>query len=123
MLVAHAAVAQAPLAFQSKTVTLIISSEAGGGTDAYGRMVAPFIEKYLPGSPNVVSRNVPGADGMNAMNFMVQQVAPDGNTFVAASNSTADPSLNYRRPQSQFNPVDFVAIGGAGRSGAVLARQ
>src|SRR6476620_11726848 len=82
-----AASAQAPVSFQGKTVTAIISSSAGGGTDAYGRLAAAFFEKYLPGSPTVVPRNVPGADGMSAMNFMVQQVAPDGYTFAAASNS------------------------------------
>lgn len=71
MLTGPAAVALPPFSFQGKTVTLIISSEAGGGTDAYGRMVAPFFEKYLPGSPSVVPRNVPGADGMSAMNFMI----------------------------------------------------
>src|SRR6476661_1330910 len=116
---ATGAAAQAPASFHGKTVTAIISSSAGGGTDAYGRLASAFFEKYLPGSPTVVPRNVPGADGMSAMNFMVQQVVPDGYTFVAASNSTADP-LNYRRSQSQFNPVDFAVIGGAGRSGEVL---
>src|SRR6476661_2456140 len=116
---ATGAAAQAPASFHGKTVTAVISSSAGGGTDAYGRLASAFFEKYLPGSPTVVPRNVPGADGMTAMNFMVQQVAPDGYTFVAASNSTADP-LNYRRSQSQFNPVDFEVIGGAGRSGEVL---
>src|SRR4051794_21575920 len=99
---ATTAVAQAPVSFHGKTVTAVISSSAGGGTDAYGRLAAAFLEKCLPGSPTVVPRNVPGADGMSAMNYMVQQVVPDGYTFVTASNSTADP-MNYRRPQSQFN--------------------
>lgn len=118
-LVAQAAIAQEPVSFKGKTVNAIISSSAGGGTDAYGRLASIFFEKYLPGSPTVVPRNVPGADGMAAMNFIVQQVAPDGNTFVAASNATADP-MNYRRSTSQFNPIDFAVIGGASRSGGVL---
>jgi tripartite-type tricarboxylate transporter receptor subunit TctC len=114
------AMAQAPGgAPHSKTVSLVISSAAGGGTDAYGRLAGTFLEKYLPGSPSVVPRNIPGADGITAMNYMVQQVAPDGNTIVAAANTMADP-LNFRKPQSQFNPVDFVVIGGGGRGGEVL---
>src|SRR4051812_45098329 len=103
----------------SKTVSLVISSAAGGGTDAYGRLAGVFLEKYLPGSPTVVPRNVPGADGITAMNYMVQQVAPDGGTIVAAANTMADP-LNFRKPQSLFNPADFVVIGGGGRGGEVL---
>jgi tripartite-type tricarboxylate transporter receptor subunit TctC len=117
--VTQTAIAEESVSFKGKTINAIVSSSAGGGTDAYGRLAAAFFEKYLPGSPTVVPRNVPGADGMSAMNFMVQQVAPDGYTFVAASNSTVDP-LNYRRPQSQFDPVNFAVIGGAGRSGEVL---
>lgn len=102
-----------------KQVTLIISSAAGGGTDAYGRLAGKFLEKYLPGSPTVVPKNVPGAEGVTAMNFMVQQVAPDGATVVSTANTTADP-LHFRKPQSQYNPADFVVVGGAGRGGEVL---
>jgi tripartite-type tricarboxylate transporter receptor subunit TctC len=119
MLGGSVAEAQTPGPFSGKTVTLIISSAAGGGTDAYGRLAGIFLEKYLPGSPSIVPRNVPGADGLTAMNFVVQQVAPDGNTIVVAANTMADP-LNYRKPQAQFNPVDFVVVGGAGRGGEVL---
>jgi hypothetical protein len=102
-----------------KSVSLIISSAAGGGTDAFGRLAGTFLEKYLPGSPSVVPRNIPGADGITAMNYVLQQAAPDGATIVVTSNTMADP-LNFRKPQSQFNPVDFVVIGGGGRGGEVL---
>src|SRR5829696_961066 len=119
LLASAAAHAQGSSAPAGKTVNLIISSAAGGGTDAYGRLAGAFLEKYLPGLPAVVPRNIPGADGITAMNYMVQQVAPDGGTIVAAANTTADP-LNFRKPQSQFNPVDFVVIGGGGRGGEVL---
>jgi tripartite-type tricarboxylate transporter receptor subunit TctC len=114
-----AAVAQDAASFQGKTVTMIIGFAPGGGTDAYGRLVAQFMEKYLPGSPTVVPRNVPGADGVTAMNFMVQQVAPDGLTFTTTANTTADP-LNFRKPQAQYQPTDFPVIGGGGRGGEVL---
>src|SRR6478752_459444 len=114
--VAHAQGGNVP---SGKAVNLIISSAAGGGTDAYGRLVAVFLEKYLPGSPTVIPRNIPGADGTTAMNYMAQQVAPDGSTLVAAANTSADP-LNFRKPQSQFNPADFVVVGGGGRGGEVL---
>ena len=114
-----AALAQGAPSFEGKTVTLIISSAPGGGTDTFARVVALFMEKYLPGSPNVVVRNLPGAGGITAMNYMVQQVAPDGLTFVTAGNTMADP-LSYRKQQSHFNPGEFGIIGGAGRGGEVL---
>ena len=114
-----AAGAQEASSFQGKTVTMIVGSAAGGGTDAYGRLLAPFLADDLPGRPNVVVRNVPGADGITAMNYAAQQVAPDGYTIIAVPNTVADP-LNYRKPQSHFDPTNFAVIGGAGRGGEVL---
>lgn len=114
-----AAVAQDAASFQGKTVSMIIGFPPGGGTDAYGRLVGQFLEKYLPGAPTVVPRNVPGADGVTAMNFMVQQAAPDGLTVTTTANTTADP-LNYRKAQAQYKPDDFAIVGGGGRGGEVL---
>jgi tripartite-type tricarboxylate transporter receptor subunit TctC len=113
------AFAQGTVSFQGKTVSMIVGFPPGGGTDAYGRLVATYLEKYLPGNPTVVVRNVPGGDGITSMNFLVQQALPDGYTLTTTANTTADP-LNFRKPQSHFNPVDFSIIGGAGRGGEVL---
>ena len=46
--------------FDGKTVTYIISTKPGGGYDAYGRLVAKYMQKHLPGSTFVV-KNIPGA--------------------------------------------------------------
>ena len=118
LLGASAAAAQTP-SFQGKTVTMIIGFAPGGGTDAFGRLVAQYLEKHLPGSPTVVPRNIPGADGVTAMNFIAQQVAPDGLTVTTTANTTADP-LNFRKPQAQYQPTDFPIVGGGGRGGEVL---
>jgi tripartite-type tricarboxylate transporter receptor subunit TctC len=114
-----AAAAQEAISFQGKTVNMIVSSEPGGGTDAFARLVAQYLSNYLPGLPSVVVRNVPGAGGITGMNYMVQQAAPDGYTFVIAGNTMADP-LQYRKPQSLFDPAEFGVIGGVGRGGEVL---
>ena len=114
-----AAAAEEPVSFQGKTVTMIIGYAPGGGTDAFGRLTAGFLANYLTGTPNVVVRNVPGANGIVAMNYFVQQVAPDGYTVTTASGTTGDP-LNYRKPQSHFDPTTFGVIGGAGRGGVML---
>jgi tripartite-type tricarboxylate transporter receptor subunit TctC len=119
MLGCTAAFAEDAVSFQGKTVNMIIGFPPGGGTDAYGRVVAVFLEKYLPGNPTVVPRNVPGADGVTSMNYMVQQVAADGLTLTTTANTTADP-LNYRKPAAHYVPSDFEVIGGAGRGGEVI---
>src|SRR5437763_7936724 len=111
--------ATAQVSFQGKTVTMIIGFAAGGGTDAYGRLAASFFATHLPCQPTVVPLNVPCAEGITAMNYIVQQVTPDGYTIAACSITTADP-LNYRKPQSHFDARSFGVVGGVGRGGSVL---
>ncbi|MGH6768798.1 MAG: hypothetical protein ACRECO_07235 [Xanthobacteraceae bacterium] len=98
---------------------MIIDSSAGGGTDLTGRLLAPFLTKYLPGNPAVVVRNMPGAEGIVALNYFVQQVAPDGLTMTTGGGPSIDP-IRYRAPQSHYDPGKFEFIGGIGRGGSML---
>jgi tripartite-type tricarboxylate transporter receptor subunit TctC len=107
------------VSFAGRTVTMMIGYAAGGGTDASGRVIASLLDKYLPGAPTVIVRNMPGADGMTAANYFVQQIAPDGLTLLMCSSTTADP-LAYRRPQSHFDPTTFGIVGGVGRGASFL---
>ena len=65
-----------------KTVTMIIASGPGGGFDLWGRMVARHIGRHLPGRPNVVPQNMPGAGGFVAANHLYN-VAPKDGTAMA----------------------------------------
>jgi hypothetical protein len=118
-LAASAAAAEDAVSFKDKTITMIVASSAGGGTDTSGRLIAPLLANRLPGKPTVIVRNVPGAQGITAMNYFVRQVVPDGLTATMASNTIADPLL-FRRPQSQFDPTTFRTVGGVGRGGTTL---
>src|SRR5438128_12535328 len=80
-----AARADEPVSFQGKTITMIVGSPAGGGTDTSARLIASLLANHLPGRPAVVVRNIPGAQGITAMNYFVKQVAPDGLTLMTAS--------------------------------------
>src|SRR3954451_1844467 len=102
--------------FAGKQVTMIIGSASGGGTDTSGRVIANFIASHLPGKPSVIVRNIPGAQGVTAMNYFVKQVQPDGLTIIMGSTSQADPLLD-RKSTSQFHPKKFLMVGGSGRGG------
>jgi tripartite-type tricarboxylate transporter receptor subunit TctC len=120
LVLGHAAArAEEPLSFKGKTITIIVASAPGGGTDISGRLIANFLAGHLSGKPSVIVRNVPGAQGVTAMNHFVKQVTPDGLTLTMGSTSQADPLL-YRKPSSLFDPTKFPFIGGVGRGGTVL---
>ncbi|MFN0072510.1 MAG: hypothetical protein ACKVVP_13580, partial [Chloroflexota bacterium] len=49
--------------YRGKTITILVGSTAGGGYDAYSRLLARFWGKHIPGNPNVIVSNMPGAGG------------------------------------------------------------
>lgn len=118
-LVAGTAMAQEPISFKDKSVTMVIGYAAGGGTDTMGRAIARLFAKHLPGSPQVVVRNMPGADGTIAIKYMLQQTKPDGLTVTTGSSTQVDP-LNFRRPQAGYDPTKFNFVGGIGQKGTGL---
>src|SRR5262249_39822618 len=61
--------AQAPY-YQGRTIRLVIGSTAGGGYDLWARHVARFMGKYIPGNPELVPQNMPGAGGTVAANYV-----------------------------------------------------
>ena len=65
--------------FNDKTVNYIVSTAPGGSYDLYGRLVADYMQKYLPGSTFVV-RNLPGAGHLVGANTIAASDA-DGLTF------------------------------------------
>src|ERR1700754_1735403 len=79
-LLVHPANAQTGADFyKGKTVTYIVASAAGGGYDLYGRLVAEFLQKHLPGS-TVIVKNIPGAGHLVGANTIYAS-KPDGLTI------------------------------------------
>ena len=108
-----------PFSLKGKSVTMMIGSEPGGGTDASGRLIARYLGKYLPGEPNMVVQNMPGAGGLTSLNYVVLKTPPDGLLVVMGSASTVDP-MTFRKANSQYDPTQFRIVGGIGRGGTVL---
>src|SRR5438067_13475403 len=111
--------ASAQESFRGKTISMIVGTAPGGGTDTTGRLLAPFLTRYLPGNPPVVVHNIPGADGIVALNYFVQQIKPDGLTITIGDSPGVDP-LRYRSPQSHYDPIKFEYFGGIDRGGTMI---
>ncbi len=80
--IAIAIVSPAPAQdFRGKDVNLYVGSGAGGPYDAYARLVGRHLGKHLPGNPNVVVQNMPGASGRRLMAFMTNVAPKDGSAI------------------------------------------
>jgi tripartite-type tricarboxylate transporter receptor subunit TctC len=64
--------------FAGKTVHMIIGFGPGGGYDLWGRTVARHIGRHLPGKPNVVPQNMPGAGSFVATSHIYHAAPKDG---------------------------------------------
>ena len=73
--------------FKGKTVTIVVGSTAGGGYDAYARLLGRYLGKHLPGEPTVIVSNMPGA-GSDIAAAYVARVAPKDGTYIAAPYAT-----------------------------------
>ena len=96
--------------FKGKTVVINIGGTAGGGIDVGARILARFLGKYLPGQPQVVAQNMPGAGGVRLLEYLVSQAPKDGTALGAfASGPLVEPLVGPRKPP--YGIADFAAIG------------
>ena len=105
--------------FRGKTVTVFIGFSAGDGYDVYARMVARHIGKYLPGNPNVIVQNMPGAGHMIAANYIYNVAKPDGLTMGAINAGLYFEQL-IGRSEVKFDWTKYSWIGNATKSPQVL---
>src|SRR6201988_1297458 len=101
--------AQTPF-FQGKTITIIVGTKAGDAYDLYPRMLAEFMPKYIPGSPNIIIQNVPGAASMIAANQVYNVAKPDGLTIGAIYPALYFEQLT-KKPEVKFDWTKFTWIG------------
>jgi len=64
--------------FKGKTVRIVVGNSAGGSMDDWGRFVAQYLGKNIPGNPDVVVQNMPGAGTIIAANYVYNIAKPDG---------------------------------------------
>jgi tripartite-type tricarboxylate transporter receptor subunit TctC len=93
--------------YKGKTVELIISTGAGGGLDANGRIVARHLGNHIPGNPTIVAKNMPGGGHIRAANYVFNQAPKDGTTIGSFIPIFVMAHVLGRSKGIQFNPADF----------------
>lgn len=99
--------------YRGRTISFIVGSTAGGGYDAFGRLVARYIGKYIPGAPSTVVSNMPGAASLVLANH-IYNVAPQDGTQVALiyPGAIVEPLLGDKF-RTKFDPLKFSYLGNA----------
>jgi len=106
---AASAEAQTPY-YQGKTIRFVVGYPAGSGHDLWARLVASYMPKYIPGAPNIIVQNMPGAGSAVAANYAYSVAKPDGLTTVVTNAGLYFDQLLGRK-EVQFDWAKFTWIG------------
>src|SRR5262245_8610422 len=101
--------AQAPF-YQDKTIRIIAGYGAGSVDDTWTRLIARYLGKYIPGNPNIIVQNMPGAGAMIAANYVYKVAKPDGLTLGGIRGGLYFDQL-VGRQQVQFDWPKFTWLG------------
>ncbi len=100
--------------FRGKQISIIVGSSAGGGYDTYARLMARYFGSHIPGNPDVVVQNMPGAGSAKAAGY-VYSVAPKDGTVMAAvfPGVLLDPLIGDVQVQYDPNKLNYLGSANA----------
>src|SRR5580704_17221990 len=96
--------------YGGRTVTLIVSTSSAGGYDTLARAIARHIGKHIAGNPTVIVRNMPGAGGLTATNYLYAAAERDGSVIGLVQNNPPFEPL-FGTPEARFDPRQFNWLG------------
>ncbi len=102
--------------YRSRTISIYVGLPAGGTFDAYARLTAAHLSGHVPGHPNVIVQNMPGAGSLQAANFVYNRAPQDGSVIGAmSSNVPIQPLLdasgvNYDSLKMNWLPTPSHAV-------------
>jgi tripartite-type tricarboxylate transporter receptor subunit TctC len=97
--------------YKGKTVTMLIPSSAAGGYDTYARLLARHIGQHLPGRPDVVPQNMPGAGGKVAVAYLANAAAKDGTVISGSYPQALTEGALGRRETVKYDTRALTFIG------------
>jgi tripartite-type tricarboxylate transporter receptor subunit TctC len=107
--------------YAGKVISIYIGTGEGpGALSAYPRAIAQLIGKYIPGNPAIVVRNMPGAGGIKAANFIYGIAPQDGTAWGFITRGFVRAPM-LATPQAQFDPTRYQWIGTTSQETSVAA--
>ena len=106
--------------YAGKTVTIICGYKTGGGYDKVARLLARHLPNHLPGKPNVIVQNMPGANSLIAADHIYNIAKADGLTLGTFNRNLPIAQLTHVAAV-KFDMRKFAWVGSAASESTVLA--
>jgi len=97
--------------YKGKTITVYIGTTPGALYDQWGRILAQHMGKHIPGRPEMIVQNMPGAGHMIAANYVYNKTKPDGLSLIGSIVPTLYFDQLVGRKEAQYDWAKFVWIG------------
>src|SRR5882724_3242780 len=106
-----AASAQEEPFYKGKTIKVLVGTTAGSLYDLWARAIAAHIGRHIPGNPETLVQNMPGASHKIATNYLYNVAKPDGLTIIGSILPGVYMDQLVGRPEVKFDWAKFVWIG------------
>ncbi|MPZ38405.1 MAG: hypothetical protein GEU95_10100 [Rhizobiales bacterium] len=93
--------------YRGKQIRVIVRTLPATDYDAYSRLIARFMGKYIPGHPSMIVVNMTGGGGIIAANYMAEVAPRDGTVIGIVSQGLAVDQTLGKSPQLKANLRDF----------------
>jgi tripartite-type tricarboxylate transporter receptor subunit TctC len=96
--------------YKGKQITLIVGSDAGGGYDLLGRLVARHLGQFIPGNPGIIVQDM-AASGSMVMTNLIYNTSPEDGSVIGLVKRGILISELTRQPGVHFEVAKFNWIG------------
>ncbi|MCC6888762.1 MAG: hypothetical protein IT536_09530 [Hyphomicrobiales bacterium] len=97
--------------YAGKTIDIIVGGATAGGIDIYARLAARHIHRHIPGNPTIVVKNMPGASGTRAAQYVALAAPANGLTIGATAPGAIVAPLLDDKVDKSFDPSQFIYLG------------
>ncbi|MDB5643005.1 MAG: efflux transporter protein [Hyphomicrobiales bacterium] len=99
--------------YAGKTVNIIVGSDVAGGYDTYARLFSRHLGEQLPGKPNMVVQNMPGAGSARAAGFVYASAPKDGMTIALVQPGAIVGPLVDKSMKANYDATKFIYLASA----------
>jgi tripartite-type tricarboxylate transporter receptor subunit TctC len=96
--------------YKGRTITMRVPSASGGINDIVGRLVARYLQEYIPGHPAVIVQNLPSGGGLTSANILYNTAERDGTVIGFLERGTAQTAMQGD-PNAKFDPLKMTWLG------------
>ena len=110
--------------YDGERITLVVTQPPGGGFDTYARLYARCMPDHIPGHPEMVVQNMPGAGNVVGMNYLFNVADRDGTVIGTGEGGVALQQLfGAEGVQFDMSALEFLGMPDAPVNMVLVARS